>query len=338
MDIIECDERNSTSIEGPPPDEANLVTCGTVLSNSPCSSLLNIRCADWRDKAHTWAASKQKDFIEKCMAQDCVQSLESGSDTPGCRFLDGQGFCYAYNSAQMWCANGGSSTYCHDGGANWGQPPIGASTQAQTGWTPGTFPYRGSSADKGSLACACMKDCTCNRGKCFCVDEKQSPTGPGSFVPATIFKSSSKKGECACVCDDVGAQRRSLRAIERIKLRSQTVSLASILPGRDEVAPASPPPPVHSPKVCPDSDLDGVPDYLDLDSDGDGKIYSNVNNIRSPTQLSILEINCLYTCKYVCADTRACASAAGMCHDPIRVGVLATHTCIRAHAYVHGCA
>lgn len=36
--------------------------------------------------------------------QDCAQSLEGGSEKqPGCRFLDENGFCYAYNSAQMWC-------------------------------------------------------------------------------------------------------------------------------------------------------------------------------------------------------------------------------------------
>ena len=273
LDEIECDDRNSTAAEGPPPDEANIVTCGTVQSNGPCKSLLNIRCADWRDKADTWTAYKQKDFIQQCMAQDCVQSLESGSDTPGCRFLDGQGFCYAYNSAQMWCANGGSSTYCHDGGADWGQPPLGTSTQAKTGWTPGTFPYRGSSADKGSLACACMKDCTCSRGTCWCVDEKQSPTGPGSFLPAKIHKSISKEGQCACVCNDVGARRRSLLAIDRPKRLSETVSLARILPGRDDVAPASPPPPVLPPRVCPDSDGDSIPDYLDTDSDNDGALY-----------------------------------------------------------------
>ena len=55
-----------------------------------------------------------------------------------------------------------------------------------------------------------------------------------------------------------------------------------------------------------DSDHDGVPDYLDLDSDGDGKHYSNEKkNIQSPTRLSILKTNCLYTCKHVCADKRA---------------------------------
>jgi hypothetical protein len=74
-------------------------------------SLLNIRCGDWRDLHSTWDDTKQKTFYAKCMGQDCEQSLESGDKTPGCRFMDGnkaggegKGFCYAYNSAQMWCA------------------------------------------------------------------------------------------------------------------------------------------------------------------------------------------------------------------------------------------
>ena len=58
---------------GPPPAEANVCE---MQQDGTCKSLLNIRCADWRDKAHTWASYKQKDYIEKCMAQDCVQSME----------------------------------------------------------------------------------------------------------------------------------------------------------------------------------------------------------------------------------------------------------------------
>jgi len=82
-----------------------------------------------------------------------------------------------------------------------------------------------------------MKDCSCYKGVCRCVDGQQSPTGPGSFVPERIIETSSKKGECACVCNDVGARRRSLLAIGS----TPTITLASMLPGRDDVAPASPP-------------------------------------------------------------------------------------------------
>ena len=202
----------SPSAEPPPSDLCKMQPGGT------CKSLINMHCSSWRDSADTWAASKQLQFMEKCMSQDCEQSLEAGKDTPGCRFLDGQGFCYAYGSAQMWCANGGDSTYCHDGGENWAMAPLGSSDEHQTGWVPGVFPYRGSSADRGSMACACMKDCTCGRSRrhgleCFCVHGDQQPVGPGPAKPASVFPRSSKMGKCACFCDDVSARRRRLLAI-----------------------------------------------------------------------------------------------------------------------------
>jgi len=131
----------------------------------------------------------------------------------------------------MWCANGGSSTYCNDGGADWGQPPLGTSTTSQTGWTPGTFPYRGDSASKGSIACACMKDCTCKGDeKCWCVDPDQQPVGPGSYKTRIIIANSGKRGSCACFCNDVGARRRSLLAIGS----TPTISLADLAPARNE--------------------------------------------------------------------------------------------------------
>ena len=49
-----------------------------------------------------------------------------------------------------------------------------------------------------------------------------------------------------------------------------------------------------------DTDHDGIPDYLDLDSDDDGKHHlREKKNIRSPTRLSILII--------ICARDRTCA-------------------------------
>ena len=194
----------------PPPADANVCT---VQSDGTCKSKLNIRCANWRDQADTWAAAKQKNYLEQCMAQDCVQSLESGPDTPGCRFRDWQGFCYYSSSAQLWCANGGSAEFCRDGGADWGRPPLGTAGRAQTAWTPGSYPYRGRSASSGTLACACMKDCTCNKGTCRCANPQQQPVGPGSYVPEEILLKTSNVGECACFCNDVGARRRNLLAI-----------------------------------------------------------------------------------------------------------------------------
>ena len=58
-------------------------------------SFLNIRCANFRDKYQTWSVNKQKDYYSKCMSQDCEQSLESGKDNPGCRYVEPKwGFCY----------------------------------------------------------------------------------------------------------------------------------------------------------------------------------------------------------------------------------------------------
>ena len=59
--------------EGPPPAEANVCE---MQQDGTCKSKLNIRCADLRYQADTWNSYKQKDYIEKCMAQDCVQSME----------------------------------------------------------------------------------------------------------------------------------------------------------------------------------------------------------------------------------------------------------------------
>ncbi len=254
----------------PPPD----AVC-KMQADGTCKSGLNIRCGDWRDGADNWAAAKQKDYIEKCMAEDCVQSLESGSpgggpmaaggipETPGCRFLDGQGFCYASNSAQMWCANGGSAAYCNDGGANWGQPPLGTATTSQTGWKPGIFPYRGKAT--GSMACACMKQCSCTAGykkwECRCADANQKPVGPGTSVPTKIIVDGQKKDECACMCNDQGARRRTLLALgssQPVTLASITTSMlqeqcdCSVCPGLEPRPTAAPPPVVDQPEPTPE--------------------------------------------------------------------------------------
>jgi hypothetical protein len=203
----------------PPQDEtiqdavgASLCTKDTAYPNE-CKSLLNIRCADWRDKADYWSPSKQVKFYASCMSQDCEQSLEGGNtnkpEQPGCRFLDANGFCFAYGSAQMWCAGRGlGSAWCNDGGDNWGLQSNGLGTAPAnpTGWTPhGDVAYRGQFSSKPHYACSCMKDCTCSKtNKCWCADAAQTETGPGSYYgDATIFQNAAKKGFCACTCDGV---------------------------------------------------------------------------------------------------------------------------------------
>jgi hypothetical protein len=70
-------------------------------------SRLNAWCARFRDKAAGYNLAKQKQVLEKCYAQDCEQSLEGGNtnrpDRPGCRYVDGNGFCYAMGAGQIWC-------------------------------------------------------------------------------------------------------------------------------------------------------------------------------------------------------------------------------------------
>ena len=67
----------------------------TSMWHAIARSFLNIRCANFRDKYQTWAVNKQKDYYSKCMSQDCEQSLESGKDNPGCRYVEPKwGFCY----------------------------------------------------------------------------------------------------------------------------------------------------------------------------------------------------------------------------------------------------
>jgi hypothetical protein len=63
--------------------------------------MLNSECAQLRDGADAMSASTQLEKIKKCMEKDCVQSLEGGNT--GCAFLDPNGFCYAYATAQAWC-------------------------------------------------------------------------------------------------------------------------------------------------------------------------------------------------------------------------------------------
>lgn len=187
--------------------------------NKEGKSLLNIRCANWRDYHHTWAETKQKDYYANCMAQDCVQSLEGGNSNkpnePGCRFLDGtsKGFCYAYGTAQLWCAENTKSKYCKDGGEKWGMGKLGTATSPETTeWTPhqGVPVYDGKTPKSGAVySCQCMKNCACtNAKKCYCVDKNQKPwpstPGLNEFDPKMkVSRSSSKKGQCACVCGGV---------------------------------------------------------------------------------------------------------------------------------------
>jgi len=183
-----------------PPAEAKLF-------DSSGKSLLNMHCASWRDKASIWDVTKQKRFMAKCMAQDCVQSLEARGS---CRWLDGNGLCYAYTTAQQWCTDNPTAvSVCHDGGADWAAAPVGtAESPATSGWLPQSdVPLENAGDEPATYSCACLKDCTCSRSSCSCVlGADAKPVGAGTdFESITIGNPprSNKAGMCACSCGGV---------------------------------------------------------------------------------------------------------------------------------------
>ena len=66
-----------------------------------CNFYINIRCRDFVDKADAWSKSKQREYLSRCMAQDCEQSLESAGDGSydGCRYMDDEkaGIAFEWN-------------------------------------------------------------------------------------------------------------------------------------------------------------------------------------------------------------------------------------------------
>ena len=93
-----------------------------------CDFAINYRCYKWKMEGYSWSETKQLEYLQLCMAQDCEQSLEpldSQKDSrteagiplsPGCRYVDQYGFCYIRNAAQMWCQANPTSGYCRSTG------------------------------------------------------------------------------------------------------------------------------------------------------------------------------------------------------------------------------
>ena len=254
-----------TTCQAPSPPPPSPTASPTAPMSTPAPNLgapvgidwkLNIRCADWRDQAHTWAKAKQLEYLYKCQQQDCVQSLEPKDAngalqsngipmTPGCRYMDssfGNGFCYAYNSAQMYCKNNPGYSACqNDQGESAAKPPLGTADPAirKTSWRPGSYPMRGTQS--GTASCSCVKQCACKdpvfstkKGEenliktweCRCVDPNQAPVGPGSAKPTAIYKDSGKGDECGCACTVSGAARRRHRRRNLLSVGSSpTISL-----------------------------------------------------------------------------------------------------------------
>jgi len=171
---------------------------------------LNIRCADFRDYAFTWAQSKQVDYLEQCMGQDCVQSLEGGNANKatelGCRYHDANGFCYHAGATQMWCKEHSDDERCMDGGASWAIPELGSAASKPTAWMPvANYPLRGAAKESGEVVtCSCMKNCACmyqsKKWKCFCSDPDAVPVGAAEWEIDKVLKK-NKDGECTCMCE-----------------------------------------------------------------------------------------------------------------------------------------
>jgi hypothetical protein len=189
-----------------PPESAGMFKNG--------KSLLNAKCASYRDHREKWNKNKQQQFYAKCMAADCVQSLESSDksstdkfwENPGCRFRDKMGFCYAYGSAQKWCSENPTNGYCNDGGKKFAFAPLGKAQKA-TEWEPNqNIMLRSKGADVAGSAfkCQCMKNCGCTKSKCYCSDVTTVPTPTaGALYKKQIKKGirrKNKDGECSCHC------------------------------------------------------------------------------------------------------------------------------------------
>lgn len=168
-------------------------------------SRLNAWCARYRDKAAGYDLAKQKNVLEKCYEQDCELSLEGGNtnrpDRPGCRYVDGNGFCYAMGAGQVWCRDNAISPVCHDGGPRWAAPPLGIAPVGGSQWEPKSK----AAADGKTLQCSCMKNCGCTSSKCYCTSGDATPVGEGvaayeSRLSRPIVISSSKAGKCDCSC------------------------------------------------------------------------------------------------------------------------------------------
>ncbi|EKX43677.1 hypothetical protein GUITHDRAFT_163823 [Guillardia theta CCMP2712] len=176
--------------------------------DSDGKSLINSYCAKWRDEKTFSATDKQVKYMIQCMQQDCVQSLEGGDpNSPtlfGCRFLDVDGFCYAYGSAQMWCRDNPTSSYCSDGGENFAIPPLGSASVAH--WLPKkNIPIYDGEAISGAApyGCACMPNCSCTKKSCRCVNAQQISVGSSEEAakfPSKVIQDDMKAGECDCKC------------------------------------------------------------------------------------------------------------------------------------------
>ena len=122
----EVDDGSEPADVAPDPPQEMCATGSSATFD--CNFYINIRCRDFVDKGHAWSKGKQREYLSRCMAQDCEQSLENAGDESydGCRYVDENGFCYSKKDSQAWCASNPTSVHClNDGGVNWAPAPLG---------------------------------------------------------------------------------------------------------------------------------------------------------------------------------------------------------------------
>lgn len=181
-----------------------------VLFNDKGQSILNSYCAQWRDGREALSVTNQMKKLAACMGQDCVQSLENSN---ACRWLDGQELCYAYDTAQTWCTEHPTSSYCTDAGPDAAAPPWGSAASAELSeWMPkqNVPVFNPGPDDPTHFSCSCMKHCACTSKKCYCMDPNTTPSPPAPGGDPTIGNTnmnpsglSTKRGECTCTCGGV---------------------------------------------------------------------------------------------------------------------------------------
>ena len=187
------------------------------LINGDNQPLLNTHCANIREVLAGTSAGRdemwQKHEMAKCMAQDCEQAMETREGSyHGCRFMDSYGFCYAYVSAQHYCAEHmEDQENCIDNAGEAALPPLGIWDGLP--WKNEWHPIENAEikmpkdpkVDGTTYACTCMKNCGCEGKKgCWCSDPEQQPVGydEEGFKDTPVYQS-NKQGKCSCECGGV---------------------------------------------------------------------------------------------------------------------------------------
>ncbi|EKX47853.1 hypothetical protein GUITHDRAFT_106403 [Guillardia theta CCMP2712] len=192
---------------------------GLSMRGGGCFLPINSGCQAWTDWAGWINRKSQAAYMSWCMEQDCSQSLETASNWhpyAGCRYVDANGFCMKYESAQEYCVKNPENIYCKDGGLKWALQPLGNASHQPSQWYPKSdVSYYDSSK---TFSCSCLKQCRCHGSygdvECDCYSKLDlpsgsvvrtdfSPVGAGDFGRIKEISKSSwaYQKTCSCMCD-----------------------------------------------------------------------------------------------------------------------------------------